>query len=95
MIFAEMLCGEQFGFHPENSYEANPSSMSFSRHTSLAARSCLYGLLEIDPEKRFGSVNSPLGSIRDHSFFKIGKINWQEIDEGLFKPVNKNLPVRN
>jgi hypothetical protein len=96
-----MLCGEQFDFHPENADEINyPSNFAenlhLSRHISSEARSCLSGLLEIDPKKRLGPVNSPHGSIRDHPFFKVKReIDWQEIDEGVFKSMHKRRTVKN
>ncbi|CAF1194932.1 unnamed protein product [Adineta steineri] len=105
MIFAQMLCGEQFDFHPQLSSDNNneigyqsiiDENLQLSRDISPEARSCLNGLLEIDPTKRFGSPNSPHGSLREHPFFHVRqKINWQEIDEGLFKSLyNKQSIIR-
>ncbi len=98
-MFVQMLCGEQFDFHPENSDELNyPSSLTenlqLSRQISSEARSLLNGLLEIDPKKRLGSVNSPYGSLRDHPFFQVGKgIDWQAIDDGVCKSIHKRQTV--
>lgn len=69
--------------------------LELPRHTSPEARSCVIALLENDPEKRLGSPNSPHGLIRDHPFFKVGrKIEWQDIDQGLFKSSYRNSTVK-
>ncbi len=104
IMFIQMLCGEQFDFHPqmfsekidESNYPSNfAENLQLSRYISAEARALLSGLLEIDPKKRLGSVNSPHGSIRDHPFFHAGKeINWQEIDEGICKSAHKRRTVR-
>jgi hypothetical protein len=96
-----MLCGEQLDFHPENIDETNSASnfaenLQLTRHISSEARSCLSGLLEIDPKKRLGSIKSPYGSIRTHPFFNVGRaIDWAEIDEGVFKSMQNRRIVRN
>jgi serine/threonine protein kinase len=103
-MFVQMLCGEQIDFHPQKSsgnsddinYPSNfAENLQLSRHISSEARSLLSGLLETDPEKRLGSINSPYGSIRDHPFFNVKReINWEEIDEGVFKSLHKRRTVR-
>ena len=102
-MLVQMLCGEKLDFYPEtfsidNEERIKPmnivQNLQLPNHTSDEARSCVRALLENDPEKRLGSSNSPYGLIRDHPFFKVGhSINWQEIDDGIFKPSHKNLPV--
>ncbi len=99
-----MLCGEQLDFHPQifsnNNEEIIDSrniaeNLELPRHISPEARSCVIALLENDPDKRLGSPNSPHGLIRDHPFFKAGRrIDWQEIDEGLFKSYNRCPSVK-
>ncbi len=103
-MFVQMLCGEQLDFHPQmfaNNSEETTEPKNFAetlelpRYRSPEARSCVIGLLENDPEKRLGSPNSPHGLIRDHPFFKAGRrIDWQEIDECLFKSFHKNPTVK-
>lgn len=101
ILFVQMLCGEQLDVHPENGDEKNSASnfaenLQLTRHISSEARSCLSGLLEIDPQKRLGSKNSPYGPIRNHPFFNVGReIDWTEIDEGVFKCLHKRRTVRN
>ncbi|CAF1013957.1 unnamed protein product [Rotaria sordida] len=99
IMFVQMLCGEKIDFddifanNNENTTEPIKITqyLELPRYISLEAHSCVIGLLENDPEKRLGSPNSPHGSIRDHPFFKAGhRINWSEIDEGVFKPCHKN-----
>ncbi|CAF0966779.1 unnamed protein product [Rotaria sordida] len=100
IMFVQMLCGEQLDFYPQifannNENTTEPKDITqyleLPRYISREAHSCVIGLLENDPEKRLGSPNSPHGSIRDHPFFKVGhRINWSEIDEGVFKPCHKN-----
>lgn len=95
-----MLCGEQLDFHPENDNETNHSSnatdyIKLCRNISSEAQSCLGGLLETDPKKRLGSPNSPHGSIREHPFFNVGRqMDWEEIDDGIFKSMHKRRAVR-
>lgn len=96
-----MLCGEQLEFNLEFDSEASYSSdtndyIRLCRNISPEAQSCLTGLLEIDPKKRLGSPNSPHGSIREHPFFNTRqKIDWDNIDEGIFKSMHKRRTVRN
>ena len=98
-MFVQMLCGEQLDFHSamfsSNNEEPNiAENLELPRHISSEANACVIGLLENNPNKRLGSPNSPHGPIRDHPFFKAGrKINWQEIDDGLFKSVHKSPSV--
>lgn len=104
IMLAQLLCGEQLDFYipmSSGSDEETIQSMNIAenlelpRHISPEARSCVKGLLEVEPENRLGSPNSSHGSIRDHPFFKVGRaIDWQEIDQGLFKPMPKNIPVK-
>ena len=99
-----MLAGEQLDFPPqllpnysEGSTEEGSIAAKFPlpRDMSAEANQFIIGLLEMNPEKRLGSPNSPQGLIRDHPFFKVGRrIDWQEIEDGLFKPVHKNHMVR-
>jgi len=99
-MFVQMLCGEQFDFYPETDEINNPSNLAenapLSRHISSEARSLLKNLLENDPEKRLGSVNSPHGPIRDHPFFHVKEgTDWEEIDEGVFKSIHyKHILIR-
>jgi hypothetical protein len=90
-MLLQMLCGDQFDVSPVNLGE----NLKLVRHISPEARTCVIGLLEIESEKRLGSPNSPYGLIRDHPFFNVGrKINWQEIDDGVFKSIHKRKSVR-
>ncbi|CAF1345772.1 unnamed protein product [Rotaria magnacalcarata] len=99
VMFIQMLWGEQMDFShqmfPNGNEETHAprnlaQTLELPRYISPAAHSYVMGLLENDPEKRLGSPNSPHGSIREHPFFKSGHpINWQEIDEGIFKAVHK------
>ena len=104
IMFLQMLAGEQLDFPPqllpnysEGSTEEGSIAAKFPlpRDMSPEANQFIIGLLETNPEKRLGSPNSPQGPIRDHPFFKVGRrIDWQEIEDGLFKPVHKNHMVR-
>ena len=102
IIFAQLLCGEQIypQMIPESTDELNlpfnfDENIQLPSHISSEARSCLSGLLEIDPNKRLGSPNSPHGSICEHPFFNVGrKIDWEEIEGGLFKSNYKDRSVR-
>ncbi len=95
-MLVEMLCGQPLDFVDElNDLSNFAEELSKYRHISVEARSLVRGLLEIDPNKRLGSPNSPHGSIRDHPFFKVGKeINWDEIDDGVFKSIHGKPAVR-
>jgi hypothetical protein len=98
-----MLYGEQLDFHSQMFSNNNEEiiepkniaeNLELPRHISSEARSCVIGLLENNPEKRLGSPNSPHGLIRDHPFFKAGRrIDWQAIDEGLFKSFDRHPTV--
>ena len=103
-MFVQMLCGEQLDLAPEmfsiKDEETNESKnitemLDLPRHTSSEAYACVHDLLENDPKKRLGSSTSPHGPIRDHPFFQAGRrIDWQEIDDGIFKSFTKNTPVQ-
>ena len=104
IMLVQILFGEQLDFLPLviSNFTENPADgtsildkLSLPRDTSEVAKQCVGGLLEIDPEQRLGSPYSPHGPIRDHPFFKTGRsIDWQEIEEGVFKAVHKNRLVR-
>jgi serine/threonine protein kinase len=103
IMFVQMLCGEQLDFHSQmfadNDVTTEPlniiENLELPRHISPEAHSCVTGLLEINPAKRLGSPNSPHGLIRDHPFFNAGRrIDWQEVEVGLFKSIYKNQTVR-
>ncbi|CAF3880581.1 unnamed protein product [Rotaria sp. Silwood1] len=98
IMLVQMLCGEKMdvncAFSSSNADTTKSTNITeylpLPRCISLEAHSCVIGLLENDPEKRLGSPNSPHGAIRNHKFFKAGhQINWQEIDEEIFKPGHK------
>ena len=103
-MFIQMLYGEQLDFPAQmfannNDETGEPKNLvemlELPRYISPEARSCVSGLLENDPEKRLGSPKSPHGLIRDHKFFKVGsKIDWQAVDEGVFKSHHKNSMVK-
>lgn len=102
IMFLQMLCGEQLDFpqmfasySEENNEGKNLAEiLELPRHIKSEARTCVVALLENDPEKRLGSPNSPHGPIRDHPFFKVGRqIDWQSIDDGLFKSTFKHSVV--
>ncbi|CAF1130746.1 unnamed protein product [Adineta ricciae] len=99
IMFVQMLFGEQIDFASQMFSNGDQSTeqknlaelLELPRHTSPEACSCIHGLLENDPKKRLGSPDSPHGPIRDHPFFKMGyRIDWQEIEDGVFKPLTKN-----
>ncbi|CAF1620778.1 unnamed protein product [Adineta ricciae] len=99
IMFVQMLFGEQIDFASQMYSNDDQSTeqknlaelLELPRHTSPEALSCIRGLLENDPKKRLGSPDSPHGPIRDHPFFKTGyRINWQDIEDGVFKPLTKN-----
>lgn len=102
-MLAQMLFGELMDFPPqvfsrteeETQELTNLADMlEWPRYTSAEARSFVHDLLENDPQKRLGSPDSPHGLIRDHPFFKVGKrINWQEIEESVFKSSMRNQSV--
>ncbi|CAF0757889.1 unnamed protein product [Adineta steineri] len=101
IMFFQMLSGELFDYPPQSfsntNEETNESKnivdiLGLPRHASPEAYSCIYGLLENDPKKRLGSPDSPHGLIRNHPFFKAGrKIDWENIDEGVFKSMVKHV----
>ena len=102
-MFLQMLCGEQIDFpqmfanynEENNDGKSLVDILELPRHIKCEARSCVVALLENDPEKRLGSPNSPHGPIRDHAFFKVGRqVDWQAIDEGLFKSTLRHTLVR-
>lgn len=102
-MFLQMLCGEQLDFpqmfasytEEDNDRKNLAEILELPRHIKSEARSCVVALLENDPDKRLGSPNSPHGPIRDHPFFKVGRqIDWQSIDEGLFKSNLRHTIVR-
>lgn len=105
IMLVQMLFGEQLDFLPLviSSFTENPNAdtsiveqLDLPTHVSTAAKECIRGLLEIDPEKRLGSPNSPHGQIRNHRFFKEGcRIEWQDMEDGIIKSPYKNPLVRN
>ncbi len=104
-MFIQMLCSDILDFPPhmfenDNDETSEPKNLveilELPRYISPEARSCVFGLLENDPDKRLGSPNSPHGQIRDHAFFKAGRppIDWSAVDEGVFKSLHKNPIVK-
>lgn len=104
IMMVQMLVGEQLDFLPSliSNFTKNPDDgssivdqLELPAYRSTVAKSFIAGLLEINPEKRLGSPNSPHGPIRDHQFFKWRhQIAWQDVDEGVTKPIDKiPLPI--
>ena len=99
IMMVQMLVGEQLDFLPSliSNFTKNPDDgssivdqLELPAYRSAVAKSFIAGLLEINPEKRLGSPNSPHGPIRDHQFFKWRhQIAWQDVDEGVTKPIDK------
>ncbi|UJR16432.1 hypothetical protein I4U23_003334 [Adineta vaga] len=99
LVFGQMLCGTEDEFKFRILSETDQESMRHEIKNAIArltpdisfeARSCLRGLLEIDPKNRLGSTTSPHGLLRNHPFFSIrSRIDWEQIDEGLYKSMYK------
>jgi hypothetical protein len=102
-MLIQMLCGEQWDLSqqmfPTSSEDQSMTinsveDLELPRHISAEARSCFYGLMEKDPDKRLGSPNSPHGPLREHPFFRVGhRIDWDEMEVGSFKHAHKQHVV--
>ena len=95
-IFLEMLFGELFdSTEYENELMNLVDNIPDYRRMSVEAQSLARGLLETDPDKRLGTPGSPHGDIRAHPFFRKGDgTNWQDVDDGVTKPIESKLTVR-
>ena len=61
------------------------SPVKYPNSLSDTAKSFVKCLLERDVTKRLGSVTSPFGSIKKHSFF-LNKIDWDRLENGTLEP---------
>ena len=104
MILGQMLSDTEdaFDLRPSSENDSRPlhervkdAVRSLPTHVSPEARSCLLGLLEINPTERLNSQESSTRFICNHPFFSArSKVDWEMVDEGLAKPLYKKLTVK-